>query len=293
MSTQDRLLAAVVVTIWGCNFVVIDLGLAGMPPLLFLAIRFTFVVFPAILFVRRPQAPWRSILLVGAFLSLGQFACLYLSLALGMPAGLSSLISQSQAVFTVILAAVLLKERPNRWQLVGLLVGFCGLVIVGLGREASIPVAAFIAGVGAALSWAIGNIMARFVGEASGLSMTVWSGIVVPIPALALALVVDGPNTVLSALVHLTLTQILSTAYTAGLASLVAYSIWNTLLVRYPAVLVVPYALLIPVIGIVAGWAVFREIPNVWELAGGVVLLVGVMVTTGVLRPRHRNPTEL
>ena len=50
---RDSLLAAVVATIWGFNFVVIDWGMAGVPPLLFAAVRFTVVVFPAVLVVRR------------------------------------------------------------------------------------------------------------------------------------------------------------------------------------------------------------------------------------------------
>ena len=73
MSLRDSLLAALVATIWGFNFVVIDWGMDGVPPLVFVAIRFAAVVVPAVFLVARPAAPWRTVVAVGLFMSLGQF----------------------------------------------------------------------------------------------------------------------------------------------------------------------------------------------------------------------------
>ena len=77
---MTRLLAALVATIWGFNFVVIDWGMADVPPLLFVAIRFIAGAVPAMLLVPRPDAPWRTILAVGVFMSLGQFGFLYVAM---------------------------------------------------------------------------------------------------------------------------------------------------------------------------------------------------------------------
>lgn len=57
MSPKDLLLALLVIVVWGLNFVVIKVGLHGMPPMLMGALRFMLAAFPAILFVRRPQVP--------------------------------------------------------------------------------------------------------------------------------------------------------------------------------------------------------------------------------------------
>lgn len=119
--------------------------------------------------------------------------------------------------------------------------------------------------------------------------MTVWSALVVPLPMLGLSLVLDGPDAVGHALTHLTLAPVLSTLYTAWLASLVGYGIWNTLLTRYPASAVVPFTMLVPPVGMLAAWVVLDEVPNAAELLGGVVLLLGVATTTGVLRRRPRH----
>ena len=77
VNLRDSLRAALVATIWGFNFVVIAWGMDSVPPLLFAALRFTLVAFPAVLFLPRPDAPWRVVAGVGGFMSLGQFGFLY------------------------------------------------------------------------------------------------------------------------------------------------------------------------------------------------------------------------
>jgi len=267
MTPRHTLLALLVVVLWGFNFVAIDLGLAKVPPLVFLAMRFVLVAVPAVFFIRPPAIGWRNILLIGAFLSLGQFTLLYLALSLGMPPGLASLLLQTQIVFSVVVSSLLLREHPTRRQLVGL-----PLVITLL----------------AALSWAIGNVLSRRARAASGLSLVVWSGLVVPVPSLGLALLVNGPQAVGYSLTHLSIAAILSTVYTAVAASLVAYTIWNSLLARYPTGAVVPFTLLVPVIGILAAWVVYRENPTASEIVGGAIMLGGLAAAVVNRRPRRR-----
>src|SRR5215207_8625863 len=288
MPLKDSLLAVLVVTIWGTNFVVVDAGLEGVPALLFLAMRFVVVLLPAVFLLPRPQARWQDVAAVGAFMSLGQFGLLYLALEADMPPGLASLMLQAQVLFTVLIASLTIGERPSRRQLMAVLVGGVGLVVVAFGRSAATPLVALMLTLAAALSWAVGNVLSRRVRSASGLSLTVWSGLVVPVPAVLLSLLVDGPAEVGHALTHLPVSALLATAYTAYLASLVGYGLWNHLLGRHPAAAVVPFALLVPVVGMLAAWVVQGETPNLAESLGGVLLLLGVAATT--LRGRARQP---
>ncbi len=289
MSPRHSLLALLVVVIWGLNFVVIDAGLVDVPPLVFLALRFVAVCIPAIFVIKPPKIGWRSILLIGSFLSLGQFALLYLALALGMPPGLASLILQTQVIFSIVISALFLRERPSRRQAIGVVIGMLGLVLVIVGHSASAPWLPLLVVLGSALSWAIGNVLARRSKAASGLGLVVWSGTVVPLPALALALVVESPPVVWDALSHLSLAAILSTLYTAIAASLIGYGIWNTLLARYPTSAVVPFTLIVPVVGIVAAWLVQGEVPGVLELIGGAIMLSGL--AAAVVQWRGRQTT--
>jgi O-acetylserine/cysteine efflux transporter len=286
MSRRHAVLAVLVAGIWGFNFVVIDWGMKpvggeSIPPLLFVALRFTAVVLPAAFFVPRPQAPWRTVMAVGVFMSLGQFGFLYSSMNAGMPPGLAALVLQAQVLFTVLIAALWLRERPTRRQIVGVLVGAVGLGVVGVGRGGHIGLLALLLCLAGALSWGIGNVVSRRAGVRSGLSMAVWSSLVVPVPLVLLSLVVNGPHPVGHAVVHLGWHALLSTLYTAGLASLVGYSIFNGLLARYPASSVVPFILIAPPVAMLSAWLLLGQAPNAAELAGGGVVLAGVLVTVG------------
>lgn len=287
MNPRHSALALLVAVLWGLNFVAIDLGLhpggAEMPPLLFVAMRFTLVVIPCIFFIRKPDVSWTAILGVGLLMSAGQFGLLYLAMALGMPAGLASLVLQAQVLLTVLLAAGFLGERPSRRQFAGVVLGVAGLAVVAVGRSLVAPVLPLMIVLAAALSWAAGNIVARKARAASGLGLVVWSGAVVPLPLLGLSLLVDGTGAVSRALAELQPVTVLSALYTAIFGSLVGYGIWNRLLGLYPSSAVVPFTLLVPVVGMTAASLVLGEVPSPAEVAGGLLLLGGV--ATAVLRP--------
>ncbi|WP_235346810.1 EamA family transporter [Brevibacterium sp. UCMA 11754] len=161
MRPVHYMLALLVVVLWGVNFIFIDFGLRDWPPLLLVAARFTLVVIPAIFFVKYPRGNFRRILLIGVFMSAGQFGLLYTAMFLGLPAGLTSIVIQIQAAFTVLVAPLFSRSSPSRRQIIGILIGLSGLCVIGLSLQASVPIVAFLVALAASLSWAIGNVIAR------------------------------------------------------------------------------------------------------------------------------------
>lgn len=291
MPTRDRLLATTVALLWGFNFVVIDEGLTGIPPLLFLAIRFTFVALPLVFFIRPPAAKFRTVVGVGLFMSLGQFSLLYVAFTIGMPAGLASLVLQAQVIFTIVIAWVALGERGTNQQWIGVVVGTFGLAWVAYAHGINAPVVPVIVTVAAALSWAIGNVIARSAQVQSGLSLVVWSALVVPIPCLALSLVIDGPTEIAAGLANFGLVALASTAYTVIGASLIGYTLFNGLLARHSAANVVPFILLVPPVGIAFAWLIQNEVPTIAELAGATIMMVGVAIAVSVANRPATPPT--
>jgi O-acetylserine/cysteine efflux transporter len=284
-------LGLLVALIWGVNFVAIDLGLQDTPPLVLVAMRFALVAVPLIFFVPRPDASWRVIAGIGLFMSAGQFGLLFTAMHLGLPAGLAAVVLQCQMVFTLAVGAFVLKERPTRPQLIGAAAAVAGLGLVAFGRFEGVGAVAGAAAivpllicVAAGLSWGVGNVVARSANGASGFGIVVWSALVVPLPVLALSLLLDGPAAVGDALTTIAWPTIVSVVFTAGFASLIGYSIWNTLLGRYPAALVAPFALLVPPVGLAAAALLLGETPNTFELIGSAVLIGGVAI--GQLRRR-------
>lgn len=282
VNSRDVSLGLLVAAAWGLNFVVIDEGMHGVPPLLFAAIRFLLVGLVA-LAVPRPQCSWRLLIAVGLCMSAGQFGFLYLALAAGMPAGVASLVLQAQVPLTIVLATAVFHERVSAARIAGVLLALAGLLVVGLGRGSAIPLGGLALTLAAAGSWAVGNLASRRAG-AGGLSMVAWSALVVPAPLLGLSALVEGPAEWVDAARDWGWTQTLSTGYTVIASTLIGFGIWNALLARRPASSVVPFALLVPVAGCLSAWLIQHETPSVPTIVGGVVLLVGAALA---LAPRR------
>ena len=65
-----------------------------------------------------------------------------------------------------------------------------------------------------------------------------------------------------------------------------AYSIWYGLLRRYRVDQIAPFALLMPIMGVVASAVVLGEKPAAAALVGGVVILVGLALVVSTPRPK-------
>lgn len=193
-------LAVLVAAVWGFNFVVIEIGLGHFPPLLLSALRFLVAALPAVFFVGRPKVAWKWILGVGAALGIAKFGLLFTGMAAGMPAGLSSLVLQIQAVFTAVLAAVVLRERPGPVRVLGMAVALAGIGVAAVDRGVSGPVTGFVLVVAAAACWGVSNVLTRRAAPPDALNFMVWVCTVPVIPLFALSLLLEGPDRDLAAL---------------------------------------------------------------------------------------------
>jgi O-acetylserine/cysteine efflux transporter len=278
MSPKDLLLALVVIIVWGLNFVVIKVGLHDMPPMLLGALRFMLAAFPAILFVKRPQIPLRWLLLYGLTISLGQFAFLFYAMSVGMPAGLASLVLQSQAFFTLLFAALFLGERLRMANLFGLLVAAAGLLLIGLQGDRLMTMAGFALTIGAASMWALGNIVTRKLGKVNLVGLVVWGSLVPPLPFLALSWLLEGPEVIGAALRGISLDSILVLIYLAFGATILGYGLWSRLLSRYPASQVAPFSLLVPVVGLTSSALLLDERLGPLQVLGALLVMLGLLI---------------
>ena len=282
MSASDISLALVVILLWGVNFVVIKWGVADVPPLLLGAMRFCLAAFPMLLFLPKPKLPWRWLIAYGMTMGVGQFALLFTAIKMGMPAGLSSVVLQSQAFFTLLIAAIFLGERCKPMQLLGLLFALCGLLLIGIGKGSALGLVGFFMTIAAAFCWATSNVVVRAIGLAgyhpNPMALVVWASLIPPIPFLLLSLYFDGSDKIIHTLTHLTPTALLSTAYLAFAATLLGYGLWSKLLHDYPAGKVAPFSLLVPVVGLISAWLVFQEKLNGYQAIGSLVLMLGLVV---------------
>lgn len=284
MAPKDVLLALVVIGVWGMNFVVILAGLDDVPPMLLGALRFTLVAFPAVLLVKRPAVPWRWLIAYGGTISLGQFAFLFYAMANGMPAGLASLVLQSQAFFSLFFAALLLGEKIKPVHLAGLLAAAAGLAIIGFGGDGTMTMLGLGLTLAASAMWALGNIVTKKIGRVNLIGLIVWGNLVPPLPFLALSFWLEGPAQIAEALRHISSQTLLALAYLAFIATLLGYGLWSRLLQRYATGMVAPFSLLVPVVGLSSAVWLLDEHLTSAQWAGALLVMLGLGLNVFGLR---------
>ncbi|SHI47019.1 EamA family transporter [Lutispora thermophila] len=290
MKRRDIILAFILVIIWGANFTVIKLGLYGIPSMLLAAMRYIFAAFPAVFFVKKPSIQWKYIIAYGLTVGVGQFSCLFYAMDIGMPAGISSIVTQSQAFMTPLFAAMLLKEPIKGSQITGLAVSAIGLCLIGgiIGDRglSTVPFGAFLVTLLAAFFWAISNIVLRYANKEAEaqdktldmFGMVVWSSLIPPIPLLGMALLLDSPETLISSLSNISIVSVFSILYLAFCATLFGYGVWSSLMGKYPAAKVAPLSLLVPITGLIVSWVVLDERLTSMQWVGGIVIIIGLLI---------------
>ncbi|MFG6199607.1 EamA family transporter [Nonomuraea sp. JJY05] len=284
MRPRHLALAVGLAAVWGFNFVVMQAGLRHFPPLLYAGIRFALAAFPALLFAGRPGVPWRWVAGVAATIGVGQFGFLLVGMRAGMPAGLTSLVLQTQAIFTVLFAVTLLRERLTARRVLGLGVAFGGLALVALDFGVSGPLGAFALCLAAAAAWGLGNVVQRKAAPPDSFRFMVWVSAFSAIPLLLLSLWLEGVPVLDPAAEGW-----LSLLYVAFVSTLGGFGVWGWLLRRYDASTVAPYTLLVPVFGMSSAALVTGE-PISW-----LKLVAAALVISGVLyagtKPRRALAT--
>jgi O-acetylserine/cysteine efflux transporter len=289
MTPRDICFALSVAIVWGLTFMAIKVGVGETSPLVLSALRFVFAAVPCVFFVRPPQAAAWAVAAYGLLIGVGQFGLLFVAIHQGFPVGLASLVIMAQVFFTIALAWALLGESPRRAQLIGAALGIAGIAVIGSERLAGSTFVPFALVVLAAFFWGAGNALAKSLGRIDMFAFTAWSSLAPPIPLILLVLAVDGPGP-LMALTHPTARLVSSVLVVAYAGTLFGYGVWARLLARYSAATVAPFALLVPVVGMIAGALVFREPLRGIELAGGVLVMAGLALSVlggaPIRRPR-------
>lgn len=289
MSPRDIALAVAVATVWGVNFVVIEVGLEGEPPLLLSALRFGLAGL-AVFVLGPPRVPIRYVVAVGIILCVGKFSLLFVGMDRGMPAGLSSLVLQSQVVFTVLFAVLLLGERPRPVQLVGIAIACFGIVLIATDTGLTSPLGAFLLVIAAGVCWGLSNVVTRHARPPDMLRFMVWASAVAFVPLLVLSALLEGAENDLIAVRHLGWTGAGAVGYLAVAATLFGFGVWGSLLRRYDASTVAPFSLLVPVVGMAAAWLLRGETISWQQAAAAALILAGMAATAKPARAQARAP---
>ncbi len=278
MPIRHLLLVLLVVLVWGINFIFVKLGLQEVSPLLLCAIRFLLASVPAIFFIKPPNVSFKLVAAYGFFMFALQFSLVFMGMHVGMTPGMASLIMQVQVFFSMFFAVLVFGEQPQMTQILGALVAFAGIGVVAFHFDQHVSLLGFLCILGAAASWGIGNLLAKKMDTSNLISVIVWGSFIICLPMFTAALIFEGPASFVYSYEHLSWKGFGSIMYIVYVSTWLGYGIWNWLLGRYPVNVVVPFTLLIPLVGIISSVLVFGEPFQLWKLVACLLVISGLCI---------------
>ncbi len=275
MNVKGILLVLLVVSIWGINFSVTKIGLEELPPILFLAVRFLIVV-PFAFFTPFPNTSIFNVIGVGFFLGIVKYFLLDIALKTEAPAGLSSLIMQAQIFFTIGFSILFFKETITKIQVFGVFLSTIGFGFFFLNIGGNITLIGLILVLLSAFSWSISNLIMKNIRGVNLLNFIIWTCLVPPLPLFILSYFIETSDPI-TVIMNATDNVWWALAFNTYIATLLAFAIWGWLLKTYSAADVTPFALLIPVVGIITSNLLLGESLSFVEKIGGIFIMFGLV----------------
>jgi len=271
---SELLLAASVPLLWGIGFTFAKAGLNEFPPLFLMGLRFSLASLALVWFVPIPRGQLKQIFWISFVGSTLQYGMTFTGLSM-LDASLAIIIIHLEVPFSVLLAAIVLKDKPGSQRILGMLISFAGIVLIAGQPSLSGQLRAILLTAGGAMMWAVGQVMVkRLENPPSGFALTAWIG------------VFSGPQMILGSFIFEdSQLESLSNAswigwgvilYLALIMTVLGYGIWYRVLSRNPVSKVMPVMLLLPVFTIVSSMLFLGEQPTLIIFIGGAVVFGGV-----------------
>jgi drug/metabolite transporter (DMT)-like permease len=272
--------------LWGASFLFMRMGASEFGPVALSAVRvigatlFLLPILKARGQVAALKKHWRSLLVVGLTNSALPFLCFSYA-ALSITAGLSSMFNAATPLFAAVIAWLWLKDRLTPSRIVGLAIGFTGVLWLAWDKASFKP---------GGSGWAIVACLAATL--CYGISASYTKRRLTGVPPLAVAAgsqLSASLCLVLPALVWWPRAMPTHTAWlAAGLLALactgIAYVLYFRLIASAGPANAIAVTFLIPVFAVVWGWLFLDEGVTAQMVIGCVVILVGTGLTTGVLK---------
>lgn len=290
LSFRHLLVVLLIVLLWGTNFIAVFVALKSYPPFLLGAIRFALSALPWVFFLPRPKAPFKYVLAFGVFNFAMQFGFLFSGIHLGLSPGLASLLLQISVFFSMGLSYLFFKDKPSVMKILGSLISFIGIGIVATHIQGGTTFIGLLLTLLAAFSWAAGNMFTKKVNAQSPLALVVWGNLIAFPFMMVLSGVMEGPQLILNSVQATSWATIGAVFYIVYISTHIGYGAWGFLLKNYSASAVVPFTLLIPVVGFLSS-AVFlgEDLPS-WKLFASLFIMGGLVF--GLLERQIRKLLE-
>jgi len=277
MKPQHMLWMLLCQLIWGLNFVAAKVGILYFQPVLFCAIRFSIAALLLLPFVGLPpkRLIWR-LLPLSFTMGTMHFSLLNLGMRV-VDVSTTSITIQLQVPFAAFMAAFFFKEHLGWRRIVGMCFAFAGIVLIaGDPRYSGDQFWPLMAVVGAAFCWASANIQVKALGEIDAVKLNGWIAILAaPQLIIASSLLEGHPWQQVTTAAWQGWAALL---YQAVIVAIFSYWIWYNMMRRYPVNLVMPFTLLLPMIGFICGAAILGDEITARMIIGALATVAGVAI---------------
>lgn len=262
------------VVVWGASWPIYKLALQYTPPLLFSGLRATIggILLGVLLFKRRDKINWNKnwkLYVISALFNTFLFFGIQTVGLNYLPGGLFSILVYFQPVLLGLFAWIWLGEFMTPLKIVGLLIGFIGIVIVSLdGLTFHVSAIGVSLGLISAVCWALGVI---FVKKVSDTVDPYW---MVSLQSIIGGIALLGTGTLFENWSDI----IWNSRYMVGLSYGAIFGISLTFLIYYKLInegeasKVGSFTFLVPIIAVILG-AVFLDEPVTYLLIVGLILV--------------------
>ncbi|NNG02792.1 MAG: EamA family transporter [Inquilinus sp.] len=286
MRPIDLIVALMVAFFWGLNFVVAKVGLAQLPPVLLVTLRFALVAVILVPLVRVPCGRLKEIALLSVTFGVCHFSLMFNGLA-RVDAAVAAITIQIQVPFAALLGAVLYHDPPGWRRLLGMTLAIAGVGILAGGPQASSALWAVGLIVAAALVWSVANVQMKRLSGVDGFALNGWVALMAAPQLFLVSLATEQDHWRAIAAADWRVWG--TVAYQAVIVVILCYGIWFRLLRDYSVNQVMPFTLLVPLFGVVSGVLLLDE-PLSWNLlVGGLATIAGVAIIL-FRRPRLVEP---
>ena len=260
--------------LWGFGFVTSKYGADHMPPLFFLALRFTLMALMLLWFVRPPAGRWLAVSLFALTMGAGHFGLFYVALNIGVEASTAAIIWLTQVPLSALLAGIVLRERPGWLALLGIAIAFGGAVLlVGEPRHTGNAVGIALM-FGSSIAWAVANVQVKRLTDISPLALNGWMSAISALLLFPLSFALEEGQ--IASLLQPDWRLHSSLVYQVVGSTLLAYWAWYYLLAHNKVATVAGFMLLVPVTGVIFGVFLLGD-PITWQtLVGGAIIVSGV-----------------
>lgn len=277
MEFRDLVLIVGVTVMWGSNYTVIDISLDGIDPFILTALRFTFCALPLIFFIPKPKGVSTFVTVVyGLLFGIGMCWLMNYGMFLGVSAGVTSLLVQFSAFFTVIWGVLLFGEKMSAIQVTGILMALLGLTFIIHVTDGDAEHLGLLLVLLAALLWSLCNVLVKKSKVVDVFSFVVWSSLYATPPLYLMTYWVNGAEPFQTLLTSMTVPVLASVLFQAYVATVFGYWVWNRMIEKYPASQVAPLSVIVPISGILTSWYVLDEPIGGEKLFALVITVVGI-----------------